>query len=47
MKGFVYRLGVRIKEFGERAGHKKIFFAGAFIRLGLSIRNCILLAKKR
>ena len=33
MKGMFYRLGVRIKEFGER---KNI---GCLIRLGLSIRN--------
>jgi len=39
MKGFIYRLGVAIKEAGERAGHRRLFFAGAFIRLGLAVRS--------
>ena len=39
MTGFLYRLGVSIKERCERAGHKNRFYAGALIRLGISIRN--------
>jgi len=39
MRGFIYRLGVSIKEFGERAGHKKRFYAAAVIRAGLAIRK--------
>ncbi|MDR2923461.1 MAG: hypothetical protein LBU85_08995 [Treponema sp.] len=37
--GFFYRLGVSIKGFGERAGHKRRFYAGAVIRLGCAIRD--------
>lgn len=39
MRGFIYRLGVSVKEFGERAGHKNRFYAGWFIRRGLAIRT--------
>jgi len=39
MRGFIYRLGISLKDFGERAGHKKRFYAGAVIQLGLSIRD--------
>ena len=35
----IFRFGVRVKEFGERAGHKRRFWAGAVIRLGLAIRD--------
>jgi hypothetical protein len=41
MKGFIYRLGVSIKEAGERAGHKNWFFAGAVIRLGLAVKSSV------
>ena len=41
MKGFIYRLGVSIKEAGERAGHKNWFFAGAVIRLGITVKASI------
>jgi hypothetical protein len=37
MRGFVYRLGIKIREAGENAGRK--FYAGALIRLGIMIRN--------
>jgi len=33
MKGFIYRLGVKIKEIGENAN------IGVLIRLGISIRR--------
>ena len=39
MKGFIYRLGVSIKECGERAGHKGRFYARAVIRIGIFIRE--------
>jgi len=39
MNGFIYRLGVAIKELGERAEHRRRWWAGAFIRLGLAIRD--------
>ena len=51
MKGFIYRTGVRIKDFGERMGHVRIFgfhvfnwFCGSIICLGIAIRN---FARKR
>jgi len=34
-KGFIYRWGMRIKDFGERVGHIKI--GGVFIFKGLSV----------
>ena len=40
MKGFIYRMGMSIKDAGERAGHKRRWYAGAVIRLGLGIRQC-------
>ena len=47
-KGFVYRLGVRIKEFGERMNHvkvlgKRIFgcCSGLVIGLGIAIRDTV------
>lgn len=39
MRGIIYRMGVAIKENGERAGHKKRFYAAVLIRIGLSIRE--------
>lgn len=42
MKGLIYRLGVRIKEAGERAGHKRRFYAGAIVRIGLAVREAAL-----
>jgi len=48
-KGFIYRLGMRIKDFGERVGHVKV--CGVFIlgwlsapiaRKGLSIEDSVL-----
>jgi len=39
MRGFIFRLGVSIKERGERAGHRRRFYAGAMIRVGLVIRE--------
>jgi len=46
MRGLIYRLGVWIKERGERAGHVKMFnififnrCAGAAVRFGLKIRE--------
>jgi len=44
MRGLIYRIGVAIKDFGERAGHKNRFYARAMIRLGLAIRTCALKA---
>jgi len=40
MTGIIYRLGLRVKEYGERAGHRRRFWAGAVIRLGLAIKGC-------
>jgi hypothetical protein len=44
--GFVYRWGVRIKDFGERMAHKKIFgipalrwCCGPVIALGLALKD--------
>jgi hypothetical protein len=39
MKAFLYNLGISIKDAGERAGHKRRWYAGAVIRIGLSIRD--------
>jgi len=39
MIGAIYRLGTRIKELGERTGHRRRFWAGAVIRLGLAVRE--------
>jgi len=39
MKGFIFRLGVSIKDAGEAAGHRRRFYAGAAIRIGLMIRG--------
>jgi hypothetical protein len=46
MNGFIYRLGQRIKDHGERLGHARVFgihifnrIAGAVISLGLAIRE--------
>lgn len=47
LRGFFYRLGVSIKEAGERAGHKRRFYAGAAVRLGLAIRNSAMRAGPR
>ena len=35
----IYRFGMRVKEYGERAGYRRRFWAGTFIRLGLAIRD--------
>ena len=43
MRGSIYRFGISVKEFGERAGHKKRFYAGAIICIGDAI---IKIAKK-
>jgi len=39
MKGFFYRLGDSIKDAGERAGHKRRWFAGGVIRIGYLIKG--------
>jgi hypothetical protein len=46
MKGFIFRCGQGIKDFGEGMSHVKIFgipvlrpFCGPVISLGLAIRN--------
>jgi len=39
MNVFIYRLGVAIRELGERAGHRRRWWAGAAIRLGLAMRD--------
>jgi hypothetical protein len=39
MKGFIYRLGITIKEIGEKAGHKQRFFAGLIVCVGIFIRS--------
>jgi hypothetical protein len=48
-KGFIYRLGVRIKDFGERVGHIKVCGVFLFKRLssrivakGLEIKDSVL-----
>ena len=47
-RGFIYRLGVRIKETGERMAAKKIFgipalrwCCGPVIKLGLMIKDSV------
>ena len=47
-RGFIYRTGVRIKDFGERVGHIKIhgFFifsrlSGLITRIGLAIKESV------
>jgi hypothetical protein len=42
MRGFIYRLGQSLKDRGECAGHKRRWYAGAMIRVGLSIRELAL-----
>jgi len=39
MNGFFYRLGESIREAGERAGHKRHWYAGVVVRLGFFIRD--------
>jgi hypothetical protein len=41
MKGFVYRLGVSIKDFGERLVNVPVLriFCGSIIRIGLAIKG--------
>ena len=46
MRGFWYRMGVRIKDFGERTARVRLFgipilfpFCGLVIRLGYAIRE--------
>jgi len=39
MRGFLFRTGVAIKDFGERAGHKKRCYARYLICVGLAIRD--------
>ena len=40
MRGFLYRLGVSLKDAGERAGHKRRrWIATVAIRLGLKLRD--------
>jgi hypothetical protein len=41
MKGFLYRLGVLLKDTGECAGHKRRWYAEALIHIGLAIRDCV------
>ena len=38
-KGFLYRLGVSIREIGETSGHNQFIFAGIIIKAGLFIRD--------
>ena len=39
VKAFFYRLGVSIKEAGDRGGHKGRWWAGTVVRLGCAIRD--------
>jgi hypothetical protein len=39
MRGFIYRWGVRIKDWGERMAHKSLKLSDRIIRLGLAIRD--------
>ena len=48
-KGFIFRWGMRIKDFGERIGHVNIFgvpvfgwLADPIISVGLKIRDAVL-----
>jgi len=48
-KGFIYRWGMRIKDFGERVGHVKIrsvfilgWLAGLIVPVGIRIKNSVL-----
>ena len=50
-RGFVYRTGMRIKEFGERMAHVRVFSipilnwcCGPFIDLGIAMKNAALKA---
>ena len=42
--GFVYRLGVSVKDFGESLGHVKMFgwLAAPVIRCGLTIKDSVI-----
>ena len=51
-RGFTYRTGIRIKEFGERMSHVRVFSiplfrwcCGLFIALGLSAKDSALKAR--
>ena len=48
-KGFIYRFGVAVKEFGERMAHKKVFgipvlrrCCDRVINLGLAIKESVI-----
>jgi len=48
-KGFIFRWGMRIKDFGERVGHVKIrrvfvfgWLADLIVPIGLAIKNSVL-----
>jgi len=48
-KGFIYRWGMRIKDFGERVGHVKIrsvfilgWLADLIVPVGIRIKNSVL-----
>ena len=36
---FFYRLGMSLKDRGERAGHMRRWYAGAVIRFGLALQG--------
>ena len=38
-RGFIYRLGILIKEAGEIAGHKGRIYASLLVNVGLGIRR--------
>jgi len=38
-KGFIYRWGIRIKNLGDRAGHKRVFGVFVFGWLSVPIRG--------
>ena len=41
MRGFLYRLGITLKDAGERNGHKRRrWYADAMVRIGLRLRDC-------
>ena len=48
-KGFIYRTGIRIKNFGERVGHVKIhgvfifsWLSGWIVNKGLAMKDSVL-----
>jgi hypothetical protein len=39
MRWFLYRWAIRLKDFGEQAGHKRRWYADLFIAAGLALKE--------